>query len=129
MFQLTALGRLGRDAEVKEVNGKKVLEFNIAVDTGFGDRKTTTWVQCSKWGENTAVSQYLTKGKQVVVSGEPSLNMYTNKDGKEVTSLRLNCNVISLCAGGSTEQQPAASNDFHKPTVLPLEDEGEQLPF
>jgi len=124
MIQTQAIGRLGKDAEVKEVNGKKVLEFTIAVDQGFGDKKTTLWIQCSKWGENTAVSQYLTKGKQVHVSGEPSLNTYTNKEGKDVTTLRLRCQEITL-VGGSGEQQsaqslPAVNTDIPDTSGLPF---------
>jgi len=110
MIALQAIGRLGKDAEVQTLeSGKKVIKFSIAVDTGFGDNKKTLWLECSKWGENTAVSQYLVKGTQVHVAGEPSLNTYTNKDGKEVTTLRLSCSNITLV--GSKQdggQQPAA---------------------
>ena len=36
----TFTGRLGRDAEQKYLStGTAVLEFSIAVDTGFGDKK------------------------------------------------------------------------------------------
>lgn len=127
MIALQLLGRLGRDAEVKTLeSGKKLINFSIAVDTGWGENKKTLWVECSKFGENTAVALYLTKGTQVHVAGEPSLNTYTNKDGKDVTTLRLNCQQITLC-GGKQDSQPAASSDFTKATVLP--DTDSSLPF
>jgi single-strand DNA-binding protein len=121
MLNLQAIGRLGKDAEVKEVNGKKMIEFSIATDQGYGDKKTTLWLNCSKWGENTAVAQYLVKGTQVHVAGEPSLNTYTNKEGKDVTTLRLSCQQITLCGGKSDQQQvtPAASESFKAETKLP----------
>lgn len=125
MLSLQAIGRLGRDAEIQTLDsGKKVIKFSIAVDSGYGDRKTTTWIECSKWGENTAVSQYLLKGTQVHVSGEPSLNTYTNKEGKEVTSLRLTVNNLTLL-GGRQEQQPTGA--FAAPTQ-PLPDI-DDMPF
>lgn len=125
MLSLQAIGRLGRNAEIQTLDsGKKVIKFSIAVDSGYVDRKTTTWIECSKWGENTAVSQYLLKGTQVHVSGEPALNTYTNKEGKEVTSLRLTVNNLTLL-GGRQEQQPTGA--FAAPTQ-PLPDTSD-LPF
>lgn len=130
MIQLQAIGRLGKDAEVKEVNSKKIIEFSISVDQGFGDRKTTIWLSCSKWGENTAVAQYLVKGTQVHVQGEPSLNTYTNKEGKEVTTLRLSCSQITLCGGkGEVPTGPAqqtAPTTVQQPVA---QAEQEDLPF
>lgn len=113
MIALQLIGRLGKDAEVKEVNSKKVLEFTVAVDTGYGENKKTLWVQCSKWGENTAVGQYLIKGKQVHVSGEPSLNTYTNKEGKEVTTLRLRCMEITLVGDKGSGEQVGVATTIH----------------
>lgn len=120
MISTQAIGRLGKDAEVKEVNGKKVLEFSIAVDQGFGDKKTTLWLNCTKWGENTAVGQYLVKGTQVHVSGEPSLNTYTNKYGKDVTTLRLRCMEITLIGGKQVDDpETKATSDFNRTMDLP----------
>lgn len=121
MIQTFCLGRLAADAEVKDVNGKKVLEFRIAVDQGYGDRKTTLWISCNKWGENTTVAQYLLKGTQVHVLGEPSLNTYTNKEGKDVTTLRLNCSQITLCGGAPVKQEQqtpvTSAADFTPPAI------------
>lgn len=125
MIALQAIGRLGRDAEVQTLDsGKKVIKFSIAVDTGYGDNKKTLWIECSKWGENTAVSQYLLKGTQVHVSGEPALNTYTNKEGKEVTSLRLTVNNLTLL-GGRQEQQPTGAFAAPEPKIHDTPD----LPF
>ena len=131
MIAIQAIGRLGKDAEVQTLeSGKKVIKFSIAVDTGYGDNKKTLWLECSKWGENTAVSQYLVKGTQVHIAGEPSLNTYTNKDGKEVTTLRLSCSNITLVGSkqDSGNIQPAANSAMQQPaTQLPELDES--LPF
>ena len=44
------VGRLGRDAELKNVNDSSLLVFNVASDVGFGDKKNTIWVECNLWG-------------------------------------------------------------------------------
>ncbi len=126
---MQACGRLGKDAEVKTLDsGKKVINFSIAVDQGYGDNKTTLWINCQKWGENTNVSQFLLKGKQVAVAGEPTLRSFDGKDGK-VTTLQLTCNVITL-VGNNSDTAPALAASRSLPaqeTVLP--DTDGSLPF
>lgn len=121
MIQMQCTGRLGRDAETRDANGKKVINFSIAVDQGYGENKRTLWIECAKWGENTGVAQYLTKGTQVVVAGEPSLRTWES-NGKNGTSLTLTVNQITL-VGGKQEQQGAAVNQKSVP------EPEETLPF
>lgn len=120
---MNLIGRLGRDAEVKEYNGKKVIQFSVAVDTGYGDRKQTQWVDVSKWGENTKVADYLKKGAQVYVSGEPSL--FTSDQGK--TYLKLSCSNLTLVGG----RQEAHASDAPLPHLQnqPPVPETSDLPF
>lgn len=102
MIATQVIGRLGKDAEVKEINGRKVINFSIAVDTGYGQNKKTLWIECGKWGDNTAVAQYLVKGSQVHVAGEPSLREW-DSNGKSGVSFQLNVQQITL-VGGKNEQ-------------------------
>ena len=104
MITMQAIGRLGKDAEVKTLeSGKKVISFSLAVDTGYGDNKRTLWLDVSKWGENTAVAQYLTKGTQVHVDGEPSMRSYENKEQQTVTVLCLTAQRLTLVGGKGAE--------------------------
>ena len=123
MISMNLIGRLGRDAEVKEYNGKKVIHFSVAVDTGYGDKKQTQWVHVSKWGENTKVADYLKKGTQVYVSGEPSL--YTSEVG--TTYLKLSCSNLTLVGGREAAPAPDAplAHLQNQPAIEPVDD----LPF
>ena len=116
MIQLQAIGRLGRDAEVKTLpSGKNVINFSIAVDTGWGDTKKTLWLECAKFGDNTKVAEFLKKGTQVHVSGEPSLREWeSNTSGKQVT-LSLVVSQVTLCGGAVQPKEPQQA--------------GESLPF
>jgi single-strand DNA-binding protein len=76
MNNCTFIGNLGKDAEVKEVGGSKVINFSIAVKEGYGDKATTLWVDCAKWGEKTGIADYLKKGTKVAVSGSVSIRKW-----------------------------------------------------
>jgi single-strand DNA-binding protein len=105
MVQLQLIGALGKDATVNTTqNGKTVINFTVAVNTGYGENKTTLWVDCSKWGEKTGVADFLKKGTKVYVSGEPALKSYQKQDGTTGTSLSLTVANIELL--GSKGDQP-----------------------
>jgi single-strand DNA-binding protein len=108
----TFAGRLGRDAELRATpTGKDVMNFSLAVDIGFGDKRETLWVGCTMWGERgPKLVQYLTKGKQIAVSGDVGLRTYERKDGKGGAELTLNVQRLTLMGGGSEAAQKAASS-------------------
>ena len=97
----TFSGRLGRDSEVKYIpSGTAVLEFSLAVDTGFGDKKTSFWLKCAMFGDRgQKLSQYLLKGQQVIVSGEFSPREYKAGDGATKVSLELRINAVEMVGG------------------------------
>lgn len=96
---ISFVGRLGSDPERKDVGSSQVLEFRIANDTGFGDRKVTSWFRCAYWGKRGAsVQQYLSKGKQVFIIGELTLRKY-EKDGQERISPEINIQQLDFVGG------------------------------
>ena len=97
----TFTGRLGADGELRTTqSGEKVLGFRVANDVGFGERKTTQWVDCSIWGRRAeALAPHLTKGKQVVVSGEVTLREYEKRDGTRGAGLSVRVNEIDFTGG------------------------------
>lgn len=90
----TAIGRIGRDAETRFTsNGKAVTGFSLAVDSGWGDNKKTTWFDCSGWGERfQKVAEFIKKGDRLGVTGEIGTREHEGKtyvtlDVKDVTLL------------------------------------------
>lgn len=101
MIKAMLTGRLGKDAELKTLQGgRSVINFNVATDQGFGDKKTTLWVECAYWTEKTGVAAYLKKGTTVAVFGEPSLRTW-DANGKSGASFTMNVNQIDLTGGKS----------------------------
>jgi len=85
MQNISILGRLGNDAEIKDLGNNQVIEFSVAVSETFtkdNEKQTkTTWFKCSKWGNNTAVAQYIKKGDNIFVSGKPNNSAYIDSNG------------------------------------------------
>ena len=76
-------GGLGRDAELKTLpSGKNVLEFSIAVNSGFGDNKKTYWWKAKLFGDRASkLAEYFVKGTKLMIEGVPELREYEAKDG------------------------------------------------
>ena len=114
MIKLQIVGNLGADCIQKEVNGKNVINFNVAHTEKFKDaqgnlKERTTWVNCAYWTDRTALSQYLKKGKQVYVEGTPEAEAYTNKENQPAATLRMRVRDLQLL-GGNTDGNSGSSN-------------------
>lgn len=68
----TFKGRIGRDATTRYTQGgKAVTGFPLAVDIGWGDNKSTLWIDCTIWAERgEKLAGHLLKGTSPTVSGE-----------------------------------------------------------
>jgi single-strand DNA-binding protein len=115
MIKLQVIGNLGGDCIAKEVNGKNVINFNVAHSEKFKDamgnlKERTTWVNCAYWTDRTAVAQYLKKGKTVYVEGAPEAEAYNNKEGQPAATLRLR--VFNLQLLGGTNESNQSDNDY-----------------
>jgi single-strand DNA-binding protein len=113
MIKLQVIGNLGGDCIQKEVNGKTVINFNVAHSEKYKDaqgnlKERTTWVNCAYWTDRTAIVQYLTKGKTVYAEGTPEADGYTNKDGQVTATLRMRVQNLQLLGGN--QQGDSSSN-------------------
>ena len=100
MKAITIAGRIGKDAVVRTTQGgDKVTGWTVAVDEGWGDNKRTLWFECSWWGQRgERVSEYLTQGINVTVSGE-----FSTREHEGRTYLRLRVNDLTFQGGGQRE--------------------------
>jgi single-strand DNA-binding protein len=94
----TFTGGLGRDCEQRFTpKGDAVTSFSVAVNSGYGDKAVTSWINCNLWGKQAeSLAPYLLKGTKVAVSGEFTLRPYTTKDGLEKTSADVRVNSLTL---------------------------------
>lgn len=101
MNVFTGIGRLGRDAEVRHTQtGTPITTFAVAIDEGFGERKTTTWFDCAMFGERgEKVAGYIRKGDRIGVTGSIRLDTYTTRDGVEKSKVALRVHDVTLLGG------------------------------
>jgi len=141
MNKYIALARLGRDAEVRQAGQTTVANFPAAVDVGFGDNKSTLWLDCALFGKRAegALVQYLTKGTQIVVEGEINLRQYQKQDGTHGAAVTLKVQDLTLVSGQSEggqksqqpqRQQPAQNQRPAQGSMPePIDDFDDDIPF
>jgi single-strand DNA-binding protein len=81
--KVVLIGRLGKDVELKELDGDKcVAKFSLATTYGFGERSVTDWHNIVVWDKAARnCAKFLSKGKLVAVEGRVSQRSW-EKDGK-----------------------------------------------
>jgi len=78
-------GNVGRDAEVRTVNGTDVCNFTVAVKQGFSRDAPTEWYRVAVWGSRgSSLAQHVKKGAKVAVCGELVIGSYEGKPQYEV---------------------------------------------
>lgn len=127
MNVLNAIGNLPRDSEVRFLaDGSPVLNFGFALNAGFGEKQSTSWLNCSLFGKRAEIlAPMLLKGTKIGVTGEFSLREYTDKAGAIKTSPELRVSDVTLL-GKKDAAAPAGSS----PSVpASVEELSEDIPF
>ncbi|MEP7259458.1 MAG: single-stranded DNA-binding protein [Flavitalea sp.] len=120
MIKMQVIGNLGKDCLTNTVNGKSVINFNVAHTEKFRDsqgvqKDKTIWVECAYWTDRTAVAAYLKKGTQVYVEGTPDVRTYPKQDGTTGVSLSLRVFSVQLLGGRSNEVGGGSSDSYLQP--------------
>ncbi len=107
MLKIQAIGNLGKDAEIKEVNTQFVISFSVAINNRSKDASgtiinTTTWLNCDFWKRDrnsTTVAQYLKKGTSVYIEGYPKVRTYTTASGEHRADLTVRIDNLEFVGG------------------------------
>lgn len=133
MFQETIIvGRVGNDPEQRFTpGGDAVTSFSVAVnktwkDTNGETQQRVTWFRCTAWRKTAEiVAQYVTKGQQVLVSGEiQPARAYLDKNGNAAASLELTVNTVKFL-GSRGDNENGSAPAMAGPVSTP----DEQIPF
>jgi single-strand DNA-binding protein len=124
-------GNAGSDMEVRVTpKGKSIGHFNVAVNSGWGDNKKTSWVTCKMFNERAdKLAPYVKKGMLLTVSGELAVDEW-EKDGIKnklvcciVNDVQLSAQPQAQAHNNGVQQVKAAVQDM---SIAQLEDD---LPF
>ena len=134
MNKLFLTGHLGHACVVRDVpkrdgtGSTPVVNFSLAVKSGWGVNEKTIWYACAWWGERAAkVAQWLTKGKKVLLEGEPEMRLFVKRDNSTGGEIAVRVSELELLSGG--EDAPgvaAAAEPEGKVTYVPGSSPGGQ---
>lgn len=138
MIKLNCIGHLGNDCVINDVNGKRVINFNVAHSEKYKDQQgneinKTIWVSCAYWNERSGIAQYLKKGTAVYIEGIPDIKMYTNNAGEKKANITCRVNQIQLLGSSNRDGQsnhPPNNQPAQGHGYTPLSEEtSDDLPF
>ena len=84
MNKVNIIGRLGKDSELRNAGETKVLNFSLAVNDGYGDRKKSYFFDVVLFGKSAEnLAPYLTKGTQIGVTGKLVQEKWQDQSGNK----------------------------------------------
>lgn len=96
----TVIGNVGRDPEIKETaTGTKIAKFSVATSKKMKDGTyKTSWHDVTAFNRAAdLVSQYVTKGRVVYVSGDLEVETWEDRDtGKQRSKHVILANVVKM---------------------------------
>ena len=120
MIGTTLVGRLTRDSELRyTAGGKSVLGFTVACDIGFGDKKSTDFVECAMWGSRgESMEPWLKKGTSVTVLGIRARSLETwESNGKSGINELVSVHELALQGSKSAStDKPSDGGGFREKT-------------
>lgn len=101
---ITVSGNVGGEPRVREIQTKNgpatVLNFTVATEHGWGDRKATTWWSVDLFCKSEKARDYFAhaigKGARVVVRGDAYMRTYQTKDGETKTVLQIDADDVDV---------------------------------
>ncbi len=136
MNSVILIGRLTKDPELRYIpnSGTAVTNFTIAVDRPFAKEKTADFFRVVVFGKSAEnCSNYLSKGRQVAVSGRLQNNNYETQSGEKRYTTEIIADRVEFLE--PKDKKPNSGNyQEDKEDSLPegfqaLEDDDEEIPF
>lgn len=131
---MSGLARIGRDAELKYTSSNMaVCNVALAFNVGYGDRKTTTWVEAAIWGKQAeGLANHLLKGTAIVAHlKDIKLEEYDKRDGGR--GAKLTATMVDLEFAGSKQDGGQSQAPQQQPRQAPpaqnFEDFDDDIPF
>jgi len=108
--KIIIVGNLGRDPELRYTpQGTPVCSFTVATNDKRKDKTgeqqdITTWFRVTVWGRQAeTASQYLTKGRPVYIEGRLRLEEWSDRDGKQRSTLEVHATDMQFIGGRSDD--------------------------
>lgn len=98
MKRITVIGNVGRDPEIRaDQSGNYFASFSLGVSVGSKQEPKTDWLDIVVNGKFVdTVRAYVKKGSKLFVEGFPTVNVYTNREGKPAGVLKVYVNNLEI---------------------------------
>lgn len=124
MIKVQAVGNLGKDAEIKQINSElSVVNFSIASNRKTKDGKETIWLNCNKFKADN-LAPFLKKGTKVFVSGDLEIRKV---EDKYYTSV--NVRDLEFCGGEKSESEYSGAKVDGESQAYQSKTEVNDMPF
>lgn len=118
MSNLNVVALQGNLVDDPKIMGEEnnVARFTIAINNGFGDKETTTFVDCVAFGKQvTTIAAHFKKGKQIIVNGQLTQNRWEDKKtGEKRSKLEVRLNTFdgfSFVSGGNGRAEESGQEE------------------
>lgn len=119
--KIELLGYIGNDPESISAASGEGAKFSLAVNRVWTDdtgqkRQETDWFQIVTWGklaENCL--SYLSKGRQVFVTGRPQMSKWEDDHGQKQERLQVVANRVIFLGNPEPEPQPEPESEDEIP--------------
>jgi single-strand DNA-binding protein len=102
---VSLIGRLAADPITRQTSAGVVVSFRVAVQRPTKD-KAADFFNVSAFGKTAEyVSNYVAKGRLVVINGRLEVNSYKNKEGVDVQSVQVVANTVNALERGDTAHE------------------------
>lgn len=134
MNRAILLGRLGKDPELRHTSsGTAVINFSLATSRKYktksgAAKEETQWHQCNGFGKTAEIiSQYFSKGDQILLEGMIQYRNYDDRDGnkKYVTEILID----RFEFVGANKERSQESQEHQDRVDEPGFDPDEEIPF
>ena len=112
MLHVHTIGRIGKDCQVISGVHGSFMAMDIAVDDYSRGQNTTTWIRVRSNKDNHIhLSEYLTKGRLILVDGTLSSSLWKDKNGESQIQLSITAESIAFINTGKREDAAAGADN------------------
>ena len=106
--QITIIGNLTKSPDLKYIpSGTAIAKCSIAYTDGFGDKKTSHFMDIELWGKTAeAFNKYCDKGSKIMVVGFPKFEQWTAQDGSTRSRHSLRVDEMKMLDSKNSDSTP-----------------------
>ena len=130
MNALNAIGNINKPELRFLPDTTPVLQFSFALNSGYGAKKATTWLNCSLFGKRAeTLAPMLNTGDRIGISGELTNRKYTDKQGVDKYRLELRLSDLTLLGTKADTSATASQDNAPQASGMSEQEFDESIPF